>query len=72
MATDRVMYKGGAIRITGTVRGCEPEFMKEFGWPWPWPFEVRDGARQVIAVCLDHETANQALHDLMRSEQGGA
>jgi hypothetical protein len=72
MASDRVMYKGGAIRITGTVRVCEPEVMREFGWPWPWPFEVRDGNRRVIAVCLDHDTANQALFDLRKSEQRGA
>lgn len=70
--TDRVMFKGGTFRLTGTVRGCEPEVMGTFGWPWPWPFEVRAGDGRVIAVCLDHETAEQALRDLMRNEWGGA
>jgi len=72
MSSDRVMFKGGAIRITGTVRVCEPEVMGTFDWPWPWPFEVRDGARRIIAICLDHGTSNQALIDLRKSEQGGA
>ena len=63
-----VMYKGGAFRITGTVRGCEPEVAEAFGWPYPhpWMFEVRDADRNVIAVCLDHETANRVLWDQFR------
>lgn len=65
----RVTYKGGALRVTGMVRGCEPELMAEFGWPWPpaWPFEVvgydADGVKHVIAVCQDHETAERVLLD---------
>lgn len=76
MASDRVMFKGGAFRVTDTVRGCEPEVMAATGWPYPWPFEVvgydADGAKRVIAVCLDHETAEDALRAWWRSNWGGA
>lgn len=74
MAIDRVMYKGGPMRVIGMVRGCEPEVAAVFDWPWPWPFEVVGydtiGAKQVVAVCLDHETANDALRDWSRSLGG--
>jgi len=74
--TDRVVYKGGPIRVTGMVRGCEPEVMAATGWPYPWPFEVvgydARGEKHVIAVCLDHETANDALRAWWRSNLGGA
>jgi hypothetical protein len=65
MAVERAQFKGGTFRVVGTVRGCEPGLMEEFGWPYPYPwvFEVRDVDRRVIAVCLDHETANQVLRD---------
>jgi len=75
VAADRVTFKGGVMRVTGEVRGCEPEVMAVFAWPWPWPFEVVDydvdGAKQVIAVCRDHETANDARRDWTRSVSGG-
>jgi hypothetical protein len=63
----RVMFKGGTIRVIGTVRGCEPEVAEACGWPYPrpWMFEVRDADRNVIAVCFDHETANQVLSDMI-------
>jgi hypothetical protein len=71
VAVDRVTFKGGSFRVIGVVRGCEPEVM---AWPYPWPFEVigydERGAKQVVAVCLDHETANDALRDWSRSMGG--
>lgn len=68
MVADRVMFKGGSIRNLVEVRGCEPDIMQMFSWPWPWPFEVSAGG-QVIAVCRDHEAANNAARDWMRSRQ---
>jgi hypothetical protein len=66
------LFKGGTMRVTGVVRGCEPEVMAAFAWPWPWPFEVigygASGEKQVVAVCRDHETANDALRDWSRSQ----
>lgn len=74
MAVVRKMFKGGSIRVTGEVRGCEPEVMAVFDWPYPWPLEVigyaARGAKQVIAVCRDHETANDVLRDWSRSMGG--
>lgn len=63
-------FKCGAIRLVAEVRGCEPIVMELFGWLWPWPFEVRSGG-QVIAVCVDHATADQAVLDFLGSEQAG-
>jgi hypothetical protein len=63
MSGDRVLFKGGTFRMIGTVRGCEPAVMEAAGWPYPYPwmYEVRDTDRRVVAVCSDHETANQVL-----------
>ena len=76
MVGDRVMYKGGEFRVTGMVRCCEREVMAATGWPYPWPFEVvgydADGAKRVVAVCLDHETAEDALRAWWLSNLGGA
>lgn len=64
-APDRVLFKCGAFRMIGTVRGCEPEIAEAVRWPYPYPwmFEVRDTGRQVIAVCSDHGMAEQVLRE---------
>jgi hypothetical protein len=61
--SDRAMFNGGTFRMIGTVRGCEPEVMAAAGWPYPYPwmYEVRDVNQRVIAVCSDHEMAEQVL-----------